>query len=242
MTQDLPFYNGHPTPIDGRGWLLILGMVLLAVAVLMLIPSRPIPFAFLAAVLFTGLPLGGLAFAAGSQWTAIFRPFGPMQCAQVVGFGLLTLVASAGAGRLLMQLIPLDPNPAIAALGSGTLIDLIVFIAHAAIQLVGEELVTILPLLAVLWFCVTKMDLSRGVGLAIALVVSTIWFAAIHLPTYNWNVMQCLGGIGLARVMLTVSYLVTRNLWVSAGAHILNDCTLFFLGFASGHLQAAASA
>ena len=55
MTQDLPFYSAQPTPINGRGWLLILGTTLLAVAVLMLIPSRPIPFAFLAAVLFTGL-------------------------------------------------------------------------------------------------------------------------------------------------------------------------------------------
>lgn len=39
MTRDLPFYSAQQGPINGRGWLLILGTTLLAVAVLMLNPD-----------------------------------------------------------------------------------------------------------------------------------------------------------------------------------------------------------
>ena len=31
------------------------------------------------------------------------------------------------------------------------------------------------------------------------------------------------------------TYLVTRNVWVSAGAHIINDWSLFFVSFAGAH-------
>ena len=72
------------------------------------------------------------------------------------------------------------------------------------------------------------------------MVVSTLWFAALHLPTYDWNVLQCLGIIGTARIVLTLSYLVTRNLWVSVGAHIINDWTLFLGAYAIGHAPVGA--
>lgn len=100
-------------------------------------------------------------------------------------------------------------------------------------------MLTILPLLAVLWLCVRKFNLSRRVGLIIAVILSTLAFAAVHLPTYDWNLLQCFGGIGTARLVLTAAFLITRNLWVSAGAHIVNDWTEFLaptlLGGLSGH-------
>jgi membrane protease YdiL (CAAX protease family) len=101
--------------------------------------------------------------------------------------------------------------------------------------LIGEEAVTILPLLAVLWLSVSKFGLPRRAGLWLGVLISTVWFAAMHLPTYDWNVLQCLGTIGTARLVLTASYLVTRNMAVSVGAHILNDWTLFFIAFVGGH-------
>jgi len=100
--------------------------------------------------------------------------------------------------------------------------------------------VSILPLLAVLWLCVSKFGLSRRVGLVIAVIASTLWFAAMHLPTYNWNFLQCIGIIGSARIVLTMAYLFTRNLWVSSIAHIFNDWSLFMTAFALGHLPVGA--
>ncbi|MGD9812090.1 MAG: CPBP family glutamic-type intramembrane protease, partial [Sphingobium sp.] len=51
----------------------------------------------------------------------------------------------------------------------------------------------------------------------------------IHLPTYNWNILQCLILIGGARLVLTLAYIKTKNLWVCTGAHILNDWATFGL-------------
>jgi hypothetical protein len=239
---DLPFYNGRPVAIPGGGWLLVIGATVLAVAFLLLIPANPLPLSFLVAALLSGVPLAALALAAGPGWTTLFRPFGVIQLAQAVGFGLLTLIVSGLVGWLLITVMPTTPNPGIAGLASVGVVDLVIFILHAVIQLVGEEVITILPLLAVLWLCVTKLGLSRNLGIAIAVVVSTVWFAAIHLPTYNWNILQCLGAIGGARLVLTASYLMTRNLWVSSGAHIINDCALFLMSFAGGHLPVGTAA
>jgi len=33
--------------------------------------------------------------------------------------------------------------------------------------------------------------------------------------------------IGGARLVLTLPYVMTKNIWVSTGAHIINDWTLF---------------
>lgn len=102
-------------------------------------------------------------------------------------------------------------------------------------QLIGEELFGILPFLAVLWFCVTRMSLSRRAGIIVGLLVSALVFGAAHLPTYDWNWGQALLGVGSARVLLTLAYIATRNLWVSAGAHVLNDWTGFIFAFTAGH-------
>ena len=51
--------------------------------------------------------------------------------------------------------------------------------------------------------------------------------ALAHLPTYQWDLVQCLAIIGSARLVLSLAYLFSRNLGVSTGADVLNDWTLF---------------
>ncbi|SFF57560.1 hypothetical protein SAMN05216566_13322 [Aureimonas phyllosphaerae] len=41
---------------------------------------------------------------------------------------------------------------------------------------------------------------------------------------------------GTARLVLTAAYLRTGNLWVLSGAHILNDWSIFAVGYAGSHL------
>ncbi len=40
--------------------------------------------------------------------------------------------------------------------------------------------------------------------------------------------------LGAMRLVLTLPYLMTKNIWVSAGAHILNDWLLFGAVMAAG--------
>lgn len=231
---DLPFYNGQPVELGGRGWLIVIAAVLVAYALLVALPLAGPVLGFIPPILFTVLPLAALAWVAGPSWRVLFRHYGIKQFGLSVGFALASLAASFIAGLVVLQFVTMAPNPSYS--GAMSTAEFVGLLARSFIQLIGEEAVTILPLLAVLWLCVTKLGLSRGVGLAIAVLVSTVWFAAMHLPTYDWNIVQCLGVIGTARLVLTAAFLVTRNLAVSIGAHILNDWTEFFISFAGSHV------
>jgi uncharacterized protein len=232
---DLPYYNSAPVRIGGGGWLLILAAVAVAFLQLALWKPESVSLAYLSALLLPVLPLGALMAATGWRAPAVFRPIGFKGVLAALAFALLTIVCSFAAGALLAQVMPMTSNPNLAGIADEGTTELLLFLARAGIQLVGEEVVTILPLLAVLWFCGERLKMPRVVALVFAVLISTIWFAALHLPTYDWNWIQCLGTIGTARIVLTLAYLFTRNLWVSAIAHIANDWSLFLIAFVGGH-------
>ena len=150
-------------------------------------------------------------------------PYYNGQPVEIRPMGWLAILASVAVGFILLVQLPFPDFP---------------------LNLVPAILFTGLPLLALLWLCTRKLGLSRRVGLVIAVLVSTAVFAAVHLPTYDWNLIQCFGGIGSARLVLTAAFLVTRNLWVSTGAHIVNDWTEFLLPnlLALGHTPVEAGA
>lgn len=235
--RGLPYYDGVPVQIGPASWLALLASNALAFALLITLPFGTFPLNLLPAILYTAMPL--LTLLAVTRWQpiALFRQVGLREIGMAIGFGVLTILASFAVGALLLHLVPMATNPqagVISNLGPG---DTLAFLARTFIQLIGEEVMTILPLLAVLWLCVQRLGLSRRTGLVIAVLVSTGLFAAAHLPTYQWNFVQCFAGIGTARLVLTAAFLLSRNLWVSAGAHIVNDWTEFFLPtLLTGHL------
>lgn len=236
--DDLPYYAGQPVAISGKGWLVVTVAVIAAFMQLVLSPFDALPWIFIPALVFTGLPLLAVMAVTGWRAPAVFRPLGFKQFGVGIAFGLATLVVSAICGVLVSSLYGASPNPAAAGLGAYSIMDLVWFLARTFVQLIGEEVVSILPLLAVLWLCVTRLGLSGRLRIIIAIAVSTLWFSAMHLPTYDWNIVQCLGIIGTARVVMTLAYLITRNLWVSTIAHITNDWALFLFSFWALHLNA----
>ena len=92
----------------------------------------------------------------------------------------------------------------------------------------GEEVFTILPFLAVMAFLHSR-GTSRRTSILVAWLVTAVWFGAAHLPTYDWNLGQAIIVIGAARLVLTLAFIRTKNLWVSFGAHVLNDWVTFTL-------------
>ena len=188
------------------------------------------------ALLFAGIPLLALRQVVGRDWTALFGPVGLKEVGQMILFAFSTISASLIVALVVRSVGSTVPNPAVAAMELMTGTDFILRLIPTLPQLVGEELMTILPFLALLWFATARLGVSRMGGILIALVGSCLLFAAAHLPTYNWHWAQCFGVIGAARVVMTLAYIWTRNLWVSAGAHILNDWSEFTLGFALSHV------
>lgn len=58
----------------------------------------------------------------------------------------------------------------------------------------------LMPLLALLQLAHVHFRLERKKAVVIAWIVSALVFGAAHLPTYDWNLIQCFGIIGVARL------------------------------------------
>jgi len=235
-TPDFPFYRNQPMPVGGRGWVVLMASLAVSFAVITAWPFRYFPLNLIPALLFVAIPLVALRLVVGLYWKSLFRPVGVREVALMVLFAALTLGGSFCSALLLERFFELHHNPVSDAVGMMKPADLALLLVPTVFQLVGEELLGILPFLAVLWFCVSRLCLSRRAGIVAGLIVSGLVFGAAHLPTYDWHWAQALIGIGTARVLLTLGYIVTRNLWVSAGAHILNDWAGFLVIAELGHV------
>jgi membrane protease YdiL (CAAX protease family) len=229
--RDFPFYRGEPVALAPSQWGFLLAMVAVAFAVL----TAPIPWpggeagAFAPAVLFAVLPLAGLAWVSKGHAASLFGPVGWREIKLMVRFALLNFAVTMAVGTLVSATLGAGGNPAIAAASHLSGGGLAIFLAKTAVQLVGEEVLTILPMLAVLHLLVARTGLGRAAAVRWAWIVSAVLFGLVHLPTYQWDFAQCLIIIGTARLVLSLAYIKTKNLWVSAGAHILNDWILILM-------------
>ncbi|WP_416356743.1 CPBP family intramembrane glutamic endopeptidase [Aureimonas phyllosphaerae] len=188
------------------------------------------------ALAFTAIPLVTLHVVSGGKVGRLLRGYGVRAFGLSLLFGIATLMASLAVALAMRPFAPLEPNRVGDVLANANALAVSIFLVRTSIQLVGEEVVTVLPLLAVTWFCTARMCIGRRGGLAMGIAVSTLLFSAMHLPTYDWNVVQCFAVIGTARLVLTAAYLRTGSLWVLSGAHILNDWSIFAVGYAGSHL------
>jgi hypothetical protein len=229
MQDDYPYYNSLPVEISTRQWLFILAAVVAGFFVLVttlgIFPSGAM--SFLPGILFAAIPLAALAYVTPQHWIALFRPVKGRDILLMVGFTLLNLAVSLAVAHVVNSLIGTSSNAVIGALNAMTTTERVIFYLKAAPQLLGEEILTILPFLALLYWFHQHLGLSRTRAVLLAWVLSALWFGAAHLPTYQWNIAQCLLVIGSARLMLTLPYMLTKNIWVSTGTHILNDWLIF---------------
>jgi membrane protease YdiL (CAAX protease family) len=222
---DFPYYRDNPATISATGWLIVLAGVVAGFGALVI----PLPFedglasGWLRAAAFVGLPLIGLAVATQGRWRAIFGGVGLREVKLMIAFALLNIAVSMSVGVLVKTFGTVTANAGIADAAQLHGVRLASFFAKTGLQLLGEELITILPFLAILTVCHKRIGLGRNVAVLVAWLVSAIAFGLIHLPTYNWNVVQCVVVIGSARLILTWAYVWSKNIWVSTGAHILND-------------------
>lgn len=236
--SDFPYYNGTPAAITNLQWLWVMAAVALAYLVLML----PIPWpagavgAMVPAVLLPLIPLLALARVAPGHWRAIFGPVRGREVKLMVGFALLNIVISLSVGTLVSSLATVTPNAAASQLSSMDALGLMLFFAKTLPQLLGEEVITLLPFLALLQWLSQRT--GRRAAILGAWVLSSVAFGLIHLPTYDWNWVQCIVVIGTARMVLTLPWILTKNIWVSTGAHIINDWLLFSMALLGASLVA----
>jgi len=178
--------------------------------------------------LFVAIQLSGLALATGAGWRAIYRRPTSRDVWLGLAFAPLTFAASALVALALMAAGLTAANPMGQMMAAASGVDLGFYFVSTGVQLMGEELVTVLPFLVILAGLHAAGVGRRGAILA-AWVATALIFGALHLSTYQWHLGQSLLVIGAARLMLTAPFLVTRNIWSSYIAHLANDWSLFAL-------------
>jgi len=227
--RDFPFYNGVPVGLSAWQWLFVMAAVAAGFAVLV----APIPWpagplgAMIPAVLLPLIPMVALAQVAPGHWKVIFGKVGGRELRLMVGFALLNIVVSMSVGAIDRALAEVTPNAATAQLSGMDTVGRIAYFAKTIPQLFGEEVVTLLPFLALLYGLTNRFGVGRKGAIVGAWLISSLLFGLIHLPTYGWNLIQCIVVIGSARMVLTLPWILTKNVWVSTGAHIINDWLLF---------------
>jgi uncharacterized protein len=226
---DFPFYRGEPVAISAGQWLFVMAMIVMAFLALTWPMAWPAGrfWTLLQAALLPGLPLLALAWVAQGHWRVVFGRVRGRELRLMLGFAMLNLLVSLAVGGLVATLFGATPNGATSQLANLDTAGRIAFYAKTLPQLLGEEVITLLPFLALLQGLSKGLGVGRKGGIVGAWLATSVLFGLIHLPTYGWNWVQCILVIGSARMMLTLPWILTKNLWVSTGAHVINDWLLF---------------
>ncbi|WP_277217883.1 CPBP family intramembrane glutamic endopeptidase [Peptoniphilus vaginalis] len=107
------------------------------------------------------------------------------------------------------------------------------FIVSTMIQFIAEEIIFIIPFL----FVINKLRIKKEKLKTIAaILVSSLIFGAMHLTTYNFNIIQAVLVISIIRTGLTMSYVLSKNLTVTYLVHMIYDWTLIWIYLTAGKM------
>ena len=229
--RDFPFYQENPVSLTTTHWCCLIALVGISFALLIV----PIPWpggelgTFIPAILFPVIPLLGLSWVSKGNAKCLFGRVGFREIKLMILFALLNIFVTFVVGSIVQITVGAHANPAIATANELSPGGLAIFLSKTAVQLVGEEVLTIIPLLALMHWLVARAGMSRSRALFISWIATAVIFGLLHLPTYQWDFVQCVVIIGSARLVLSLAYIKTKNLWVSSGAHIINDTFLILI-------------
>lgn len=222
--RDFPYYDGDPLPLSVVQWVTVIVACAVGFLVLSFSPAADNVQSLVPRFLFAAIPLTVFIVFTRRHWSRIFQRTTGRDVLDMVAFGIANLIVSSVMGILVSIVFGANANTATDGVHGAA--EVTTFYLGTAIQLFGEELFSILPFLAVLSFC-ARGGMPRKRAILVAWLVTAVWFGAAHLPTYGWNVAQAFLVIGVARLVLTLAYIRTKNIAVSTGAHIINDWALF---------------
>lgn len=225
---DFPYYNDKPVKVATWRWLVAWASTFVGFLVLSFYPAANNVESIVPRILFMAIPLLTFIFLLKPYWKAIFKKPRAKDYWYMVLFAGLNMIITPVLALVVTGLgFAASGNATGDSLAGAGALELIAFYVGSGIQLLGEELLVIIPFLGVLTILHGRFGVSRKWAIFWAFLASSLWFGAVHLPTYQWNVVQALVIIGGARIALTLAFIRTKNIWVSTGAHIINNWVLF---------------
>ncbi|MGR3742409.1 CPBP family glutamic-type intramembrane protease [Companilactobacillus sp. DQM5] len=153
-------------------------------------------------------------FPVKKDWKTIFQM-------GLLAYGLAMLVFIIGS---LLFHLKFSANPILNSDKSSILISLL----FIWISLVGEELIVASVVLPIYSYLAQRKTNKKNAWL-IALIVGSVFFGMLHLPTYSWNWYHAVVIIGLARVPFSMAWKKTDSLLGGIFTHIIYDYVLILI-------------
>jgi len=229
--------------LSGQKWLIILLANVIAYCCLIM-PGIQVPeflvfdenhptlvaagFQILVVTVFLLIQIIGVQIATGRKWHELFHVPHAKEWLWVLIFFIFAYIVSVLSGMVSQKLFGSVSGNAAAGLTMNTHNVWLVFIYQrfsSAIQIMGEEFLAIMPLLAVTQL-VSAIHWPHP--LLWGNIASALIFSLLHLSTYDYNLGYVILGLAFTRLVLNWAFIKTNNMWVSFLVHFLFD-TLAFL-------------
>lgn len=237
-TSDFPFYNNQPRKISTAQWGIILAIFFIGFLLSSFwVPNINKNNVLLVLALISSMKLifgvGGLAIFAGKDTFTLFKKIRAKDYFYLFLLLIVDLIYAFASSGIVGLFTKTASNPAGVSHteGSEALAHFLLNMISNIPNLLGEEFMALLPFLAILYFFYQRVGWSRNKSIAIALLLSSLIFGLLHLPTYQWNWAQVIFVVGLGRVMGTAAYIRTKSIWGSFLIHYLFDTLTFLLVF-----------
>lgn len=209
---DIPFYRDNPHLTKVNLALLLLGLVISAITVYVMPVNQ---YYLIKATIITLTTLLPLTYALKGHLKTIFRLPALKDIITIVLALLCYFILSSLVSIVLNALtIPSLQDNAVSP-------DIGISILSIIIQLIGEELEKLIVIILVMLFAFRYTTRKKSVILAV--VVSQIFFAMLHIPAYGPNILYLLLSIGVVFSILPVIYLKTKNITVTYLTHLFID-------------------
>jgi hypothetical protein len=167
---DFPYSDGEPVEISATQWLVLLAAVGAATYILLghLQVFSKGYWRLVPGLLVAILPLAGLALVTREHWTALFRKVGLKEIGWMFAFALLNYAITTPLGLISMKFIETAESPGISGMAESGISEQILFFANSVPQLIGEELITIIPFIAIMYFLTHEMNVGRASAIIVA--------------------------------------------------------------------------
>jgi membrane protease YdiL (CAAX protease family) len=241
---DLPYTYGEKSAFDLFAWFKILTVSIFAFFSLIfffpdllhllfkdspwILQKYTAEFTIFSGVLFLLLNIAGLEWSAKRNWRLLFRKVMLKDWKIIIGFTALTFVASYFDATFFKWAFG---APVVNHMDTANLSTLIINLIEGLFQLFGEEFIAIIPFLAFVSLG-KRFKLNQTFVLTAAVILSSIVFGMAHTWTYG-GLIHGIIGVGISRIAITMSYVKTKNLWVSYIVHYLFDAIGLVLYFAA---------
>ena len=209
---DIPFLNGIPELTTPKIVALVIGFLITFITPFV-VPLEG--FHIQKALIVCFATLIPIIYALNGNLSMIFR-VPQVKDIKIIILGLIgVMILSAIINFILTGGIANTATDA-AMKGSPT-----VLLIGLIIQLIGEELLKLIPLMLVVAF--TYKSLGRKNAIIVGIIISQLLFALVHIPAYGFDLRFLILALGVGGCILPITYIHTKNVAVPYFIHLIED-------------------